>query len=358
MENSFIYTNVRKSSRILFYICLAGILILFGLLALNWRYFYNFLRGPFPVDAAELAEITDPSTRTEYYVTVKADDVAETGFQRVTSYKDGHEEVEAKFPVILVGQNILLVETKQTELVYTYTGALKPINAEVKAEVLDNLTTQVPELADLFLPYMLVEKNFRLNGIIGLSAGLVAFIGLVVGCIIAIRRTVNPSLQTEIKYLERFGSTEDTISQIDEEMDSPHTTIGDCDLTSNWLVLTQPGSVQTVRFEDIVWIYKEVTQNRTYGIPTHKSYSLHIFDRFGVQSTFTSSEANVDELLAAISERSPRAVIGHSTEREQQWNEDRVTFIAEVTGRPLPDLSEEIPAAEQPESPDLPDQSS
>ena len=254
------------------------------------------------VEAAELAEITNPSTRTEYYVTVKADDVAETGFQRVTTYKDGHEEVEAKFPVILVGERILLIETKQTELVSTYTGALKPINTEVKAEVLDNLTTQVPELADLFLPYMLVEKNFRLNGIIGLAAGLVAFIGLVVGCIVAIRRIGKPSTQAEIKYLERYGSAEETISQIDEEMDSPHTTIGDSDLTSNWLILTQPGSVQTTRFEDIVWIYKEITQNRTYGIPTHKSYSLHIFDRFGVQSTFKSSEANVDEVLAAISD--------------------------------------------------------
>jgi len=186
----------------------------------------------------------------------------------------------------------------------------------------------------------------------------VAFIGLVLGCIVAIRRIGQPSTQAEIKYLERFGSAEETISQIDEEMDSPHTTIGDCDLTSNWLVFTQPGSVQTTRFEDIVWLYKEVTQNRTYGIPTHKSYSLHIFDRYGVQSTFKSSEANVDEVLAAISERSPRAVIGHSAEREQQWNEDRVNFIAEITGRPLTDLSEEIPAAEQSESPDLPDQSS
>jgi hypothetical protein len=352
MENSFVYTNVRKSSRILFYICLAGIIVLFGLLALNWRYFYNFIRGPFSVEAAELAEITDPSTRTEYYVTVKADDVADTGFQRVTSYKDGHEEVEAKFPVVLVGQRILLIETKQTELAATYTGALKLINAEVKAEVLDNLTTQVPELADVFLPYMLVENNFRLNGIIGLSAGMLALIGLVAGCFIAIRRIGQPSLHTDLKYMERFGSTEETVSQIDEEIDATHTTIGNCHLTSNWVVLTQPGSVQTVRFEDIVWIYKEVIQNRTYGIPTHKTYSLNIFDRFGVQSTFTSSEAKIDEVLAALSERCPRAIIGHSDERELQWKEDRVNFIAEITNRPLPDLDEKTPEAQKPESPD------
>jgi len=333
MENSFVYSSVRKSSRTLFYLCLAGIVILFALLAINWRYLYNLVRGPFAISTAELVEITDPAQRTEYFVTFKADDVAETGYQRITTYDDGTQKIDASFPVTLIGQNILLIETDQTELDLDFTGALKPLSEEVKTNVLDRLITDVPELTDFFLPYMLVENNFRLNGIIGLSAGLFIFFGLVVGCLIAIRRIGDPSQHQSIKDIERFGPVEETINQIDAELDAEHVAIGDAHLTENWLVLVPSGSVDATRFHDIVWIFKQVTQNRTIGIPTHKSYSVVINDRFGEQLTFTTAESRADELLDALAERCPWAELGHSDEREAQWNSDRETLIAMVAER-------------------------
>lgn len=357
MENSFVYTTVRKSSRLLFYLCLAGIVVLFALLAINWRYFYNVVRGPFLITSAELEQLTDPAELTEYYVTFKADDIAESGYQRITTFEDGTQEIEASFPVLLVGQKILLVETDQTELDLSFTGALKPVSEEVKTNVLDRLTADVPQLADFFLPYMLVENNFRLNGIIGFSIGLVLFIGLVIGGLFAIRRMGDPSLHPSFKDLERFGPLETTTAQIDAEIEAPHTILGNAHLTENWLVVVSSGSVNAARFADIVWFYKQVTQNRTSGIPTHKTYSVIVNDNTGQAVIFTAPEPKVDEFLAALTERCPWAEIGHTEEREAEWLNQRQAFIDRVAARlasgdyPLPpEPTDPQDAGSQPQS--------
>jgi len=345
MENSIVTSTVRKSSRLLFYLCLAGIVILFGLLALNWRYFYNFVRGPFPINATQLEELTDVDKRVEYYVTVQADDIAETGYQRVTTLKDGTQEIEASFPVVLVGQKILLIETDQQELDATFTGALKPVSEEVRTNVLERLTNDVPELVDYFLPFMLVEKNFRLNGIIGLAAGFVAFIGLVFGALVAIRRMGNPALHPSLKTLERFGAVDDVIDEIDAEMETAHPVFGNCHLGRKWFFVTHADGVSAARYPDIVWIYKQVSRNQTAGIPGEATPSVVVYDRLGGKITCPGSDAEVDEVLASLAERCPWAVMGYSEESEARWNDAREEFIAEITSR-NPDR--EVPGAEAP----------
>lgn len=333
MEESLIFNKVRKSNRVLFLLCLAGILILFTLLAVFWRYFYNFIRGPFAITTAELSELTDPTTRTEYYVTIKADDIADTGYQRITTYDDGSQEIEATFPVILIGEKILLIETNQTELDASFTGALKPFSDEVKTNVLDVLIADVPELTDYFLPFMLLENNFRLPGIIGLSAGFVLFIGLMIGCLVAVRRMGSPLLPASINNLERFGAVDETLDNIDNEMEANQQQIGDSILTQNWLISSTSSSLDAAKLSEVVWFYKQVTQNRTLGIPTYRSNSIIVFDHQGHQLTLTSTESKTDQLFAELENRCPWAEIGHSEELESLWINDRPAFLEKVSQR-------------------------
>lgn len=333
MEKSFVYETAQKPNRILFYICLAGMLVLLALFGLNWRYFYNFAFGPFSIDNATLSKLTDPTGRLEYFVNVLADDVADSGFQRVTDYSNGKKVVEANFPVLLVGQKVLLVETTATTLSNKYTGALKTIPEQVNNEVIQPLVTQVPELQPMFLPYMLNASNFRLPGIIGLAVGVPAFILFVIGAIIASIRTGNPLRNPTLKALDRFGEVEDVMDEVDAEMEAKHLTIGGVHLLQNWVVLSSATRLQATKYTDVVWFYKQIIANRVLGIPVKQSFAAVLFDRHAVKLVFTGKEAEVDEFLAELGRRAPWAVKGFTEEKEEAWKNDPEAFISRVEER-------------------------
>lgn len=333
MDKSFVYDTAQKPNRILFYICLAGMLVLLAVLGLNWRYFYNFAFGPFSIDNATLSNLTDPTGRLEYFVNVVADDVADSGFQRVTDYSNGKKVVEANFPVLLVGQKVLLVETTATTISNKYTGALKTVPDQVNSDVIQPLVTQVPELKPMFLPYMLQASNFRMPGIIGLAAGVPVFILFLVGAIVASIRTGNPLHNPTLKALNRFGEMEDVMDEVDAEMEAEHLTVGSGHLLQNWLVLSSATRLQATKYADVVWFYKQVIANRVLGIPVKQTFAAILHDRHSTRLVFTGKEAEVDEFLAELGRRAPWAVKGFTEDKEEAWKNDPEAFISRVDER-------------------------
>jgi len=65
------------------------------------------------------------------------------------------------------------------------------------------------------------------------------------------------------------------------------------------------------------------------------SYYAMVCDRFGVKLNLMAGrkEAQVDEMLAALVNRAPWAVVGYSKELETAWNKDRSEFIESVLRR-------------------------
>ena len=105
--------------------------------------------------------------------------------------------------------------------------------------------------------------------------------------------------------------------------------------TRSWLLLARAFSLDAMRPDDIVWIYKQVTQHRTNGVPTGKTYAVFVWDRHGVIIEIGGKEQGVEEMLRAIYERSPWCIVGFSPDIQRIWNSDRQGFVASVDQRRL-----------------------
>src|SRR5262245_42499117 len=113
MTNSFVLAIIRRSNRNLLLRCVAGIVLVVGLAALNTRYFYNFFAGPFPVDREALLAATDAGALRQYFVKISGDDVVDTGVQEVSrNTKTGSETVTAAFMALVLDDRFLIVKAQ------------------------------------------------------------------------------------------------------------------------------------------------------------------------------------------------------------------------------------------------------
>ena len=123
------------------------------------------------------------------------------------------------------------------------------------------------------------------------------------------------------------------IGELDAEMLTEHPKAGGVHLTPNWLVHSAPASLSATRIDDVVWAYKQVTQHRTNGIPTGKTYAAQIWDRHGVRITVAGKEPVVNQALEAVAQRSPWVLAGFSPELEKTWKQNRAAVIDAVEQR-------------------------
>src|SRR5262245_24736544 len=136
-----------------------------------------------------------------------------------------------------------------------------------------------------------------------------------------------------MRALGRFGPPDYVAGQIDAEMSPENPKVGNVQLTPNWLVQASSANLGATRIEDIVWAYKQVTQHRTNGVPTGKTYAAHIWDRHGVCITVAGKEPIVNQVLETISRRTPWILAGYSADLEKTWKQDRAAVLDAVDQR-------------------------
>jgi hypothetical protein len=328
-----VHRAISRSNRNQFLLALLTIGVVLACCALSYRYLVNFFLGPQPLNAGQVNAITNLDAQVRYYVTVTGDDVADTGFQEVSRSKTGTETVKASFFALLVDQQIVLVKGQGEATSKVYTGALVEIPADVRSEVITGIEADEPSLKGRFLPFMLDTSDFRTNGYIGLGLGLLL---VLVACGLLLRlvgRILNPLKHPIMRALKRFGDPEDIAAQIDREMDSDHTKLGQMHLTSNWLLQRNGAILNVTRLNDVMWLYQMVTQHRTNGVPTGKTYAAHIWDRYGVCIIIPGKEDAVKKVLETVFQRVPWVAAGHTDEIAKAWKADRVRFAAMIDQR-------------------------
>jgi hypothetical protein len=314
---------------------LALVLVLGGIV-LGARYLINYFNGPYAISNAELVTITDPDKADRYWVTITGDAAADTGWELVRS-RNGVETSAEHYAVLLIENSVLLMELpgRSTEVDpdVTQTGALVSIPSRVQNEVMPDLRQQSAEMVDAMLPFMLDTGNFRDGGNIGLVvaglAGAFGFFMLFVGLL----RKFSPTSHPIFKYLSKFGDPASLATQINSEGALPHHRAGKVHFLQNWLVSNEFNSINAVPYEDMVWAYQAVTQHRTNGIKTGKSYVCKMLDRTGKETSISGKEAQVEEMLKAVLARAPWAIVGYDEKLTNLWKKQRNDFIAAVDAR-------------------------
>lgn len=332
MSIQLVSSSIRRSNRNRLLLSVGGIAIVLAIGAFNLRYLSNFFAGPLPISNVDLEALEKPQQLDRYWVDVNGDDVYETGMQMVETGRYGNETISANYQALLIGDHLLLVAASEETATTSYSGALVPIEADIQRDVVDYLEADA-DIEDAFLPYMLDAGNFRLAGYIGLGIGALMLAASGYGLFSALRYG-DVAKHPVSKRLARHGDVPVVVSEIENELVVPRWSHGKLHTTANWLVYAPGADFHAMRLSEVAWLYKHVTQRRTYGIPVGKTFAAHIFDSHGQKIEVSAkNEQGVNAILEGVVQAAPWALSGYDKEIEKTWNKDRAAVVNAVNQR-------------------------
>ena len=331
---------VRRSNRNLLLTNAALIVVVFAVAALSSRYLLNFVTGPYDIPRDDVLNLTEPGTLQRYWVTIQGDETIDTGVQEVTTrtYAGAPigESVTASYVALLLDDRMLLVRVRTAYTVTDtlFSGALVAMPADEQREIIDEIVEEVPDLEGVFLPVMLDTEPFRAMGFIGLAIGIpVLLIGLF-NVFRALRRSLNPGAHPAMQALKAYGPAQSVAALLDAEASGPGVTrAGQATVTPNWLIKTTPLSLDVVRLDDLAWIYKKVTTQRVYFIPTGKTFAAILRGQKGKLVEVAGKEDEVTRVLQAVAHRVPWVFAGYSAEMDKAWRSDQAGVLQAVNER-------------------------
>jgi hypothetical protein len=349
--SNFIADNIRRMNRNLLIVNVVLVAIVLVAVTLSSRYLYNVVAGPFGTERAELLALKDPDTLERYFVNVSGDEILDTGIQQVTTRtRNGvktSESVSANYLALVIEDRLLLVKAGTSMTGTQYTGALVRMPAEEQREIIDDIVSQEPRLEDVFLPYMLDTEDFRTTGYVGMLVGALLLALGVFNLFRAVRRMTAPDTHPLMRSLAAYGAPQSVAAGIDSEAGGAQVSrAGGALVTPHWLLKSAAFGMQVVALNDLAWIYKKVTQQRTNFVATGKTYAAVLWTQQGHSTEITGKQDAIDQLLQAIDERVPWVLAGFSADLDKLWKTNRPAVLKAVSDRRQQALSQ-APAAEQ-----------
>jgi hypothetical protein len=223
MEYGIVDQNIRRCNRNLLITGAIIVLAVLGLAAFNARYLYNFFLGPFVVDGPALATSANPAAATKYFVTLKGDEVIETGFHQVRKQVNKYtravtsETVTSDYVALGVGNRLLVIKSPTGHTGAEFTGALVEIPENINSQFISEVERQQQGMRGVFLPVMLDATDFRGPGYWGLGIGVPLLAFGVWSLAKAGKRMANHDAHPVIGSLARFGPPRNIVTAIDAE---------------------------------------------------------------------------------------------------------------------------------------------
>jgi hypothetical protein len=319
----------RRWSSVLLIVCFAVVLMCSRRIA-------NGYMGPRVLTDAQLAAVGDPTLLIRNYVSVTGDKVISSNVtEKVrTTGIDESETTTAEFMVLRIGSRLLIVKARPGHKATSYQGELVSLPGEVKDRLLKGLDA---DLQAAFLPTMLDASYDYRGGLTALPIVLaIPFLFASWNILKARRRSDDPSCHPFARALARYGPIESIVPQVDAEVASSHTVLGNSvTATKSWFLRRASFGFKAMRISDILWAYMKRTKQRVHGVPVGTIFSLLIWDSYGQSMEITGSEQNVADLLAKFSRAMPWVFIGYDSQVEASFHNDRNAFAATVAARRL-----------------------
>lgn len=324
---------VQISNRNLLIFVLAAFAVLAALVALSsGPYWLQRLSGPQALDLAGLTALTEAEL-PRYSVAVTGEEMLDTGYEEYTTEDGRRTSTDAYYGALVLGERLLIVRHPQViqENFTELQGALM-MPSGIPAEIIAEIIKEVPEVEASLLPFVLDAVDSSRDWVLGLFFQIAILLVALFGLFVWLRRR-NPSNHPVMKALGRYGDPAQVLEQIQSDEMLGTEQIGNLSLSRRWLSFSSGGTFHAARLADVVWVYKMVTQHRTNGIPTGKTYALHVWDRSGHQVALPGKEPMVDSMIEAIFQRTPWAIGGYTDEIQKLWAKDRPQFLAAVEER-------------------------
>ncbi len=302
---------------------------------LNTRYIANFLRGPFDVGAAELAQLGDVTTAPHYFVKVAGTKAMDTGLQEVSVETESGVEkgrtVTANYYALEVGNRLLVVKSTGATM-RVAAGALAPMSPDLESNLF--ASPEMQSARSHFYPFYLdAASSFRAGGYWGIGIGIALLALLGWKARPAWHALQDPGSHPLAARVGKWGSPVDTSAAIEREWRAPgNRRMGKWTITERYLIQSALFRFNVLRFEDLLWAFKKVTKHSINLIPTGKTYQA-IVHAYGGGAELPGSQKNVDEMLQEAVKRAPWAVVGFSAEIQQLFTKQNRDFCAAVEER-------------------------
>ena len=316
--DTWILTKIRAASlRRTIAWCLT--LVAGGVLATSdHRYINNFVRGPFPLNAAQLNSIRDVTLTPRYFVRVSGSKVIDTGIRertvKTTSGVETSRSESGAYYALVVDDRFLLAKQK--------TNPSDP-GAVVEGELArwpdglaDNLFAD-PEARAVrarFYPFYVSNGSFRLPGYAVIGVALVFLFFFVRKALPAWHHTRDPSDHPLVARMAPWGDPLGVAMEVEREFGSPRYKGGNgWRVGDKYLVRSTAFAFDVLRLQDLLWAYKKVTRHSINFIPTGKTYEA-ILVCYGGGAVLKENQERVDEMLRFVGQRAPWAVLGYTPE--------------------------------------------
>ncbi len=325
MWDNFIGAAIQRANRNLAIVnvVIVAIIAIAGLASLE--YYRDFFSGPYALSTAEVQAANSLSDFSHKWVTLQTDGIYQKIARLTTNSKP-----TADFSAFSVGSRFVIAKTDIGASAPTLTGVLRTPDSDERKEIFDDpLTNKV--LQGQMLPLILdTKEDFRSNGYIGLVIGIPLLLLGVWNLVRVLQRSTDPGRHPSARALERFGDPAQAAAAIDMQARNPagQTTFKNVRVLPSWLVRTTALGVDVLRLDEIVWVYKKVTQTR-YG----KSFSLVIANRNKKTLELSGKEPEVEEIGTDLARRAPWILVGYNKELETAWKSNPTGVIQAVDQR-------------------------
>jgi hypothetical protein len=180
-------------------------------------------------------------------------------------------------------------------------------------------------------------SNWRESGSNGLWVPIIVvgaiFVYAALKCKKAILRFREIEKTPVWEALAVYGQPRQLSSEIEQDLLAGSVKYGNLKITPHWLIQKSLFDTWTSPVAEVAWAYKGITQHKTNGIPTGKTYSVTIVGRHGQRTTVKASKSRAEALMLELMQRVPYAIFGYSDDLKKAWNSDKRGFLAAVDDR-------------------------
>lgn len=304
---------------------------------LSWRYWDNFLHGPFELTPAELEPIKDISKAPRYYARVTGTKLQDTSVIRWDVLKENGVETGRSighyYFALTIGDKLLIVETpvRLGPWELTQEGVLEALPADVDKELFDFPDNQ--DIRRHFYPFYLAPKDFREPGYVAIFLLFLFSIFLLGHVTPVLRRLIDPTAHPAAKRAASWGTLDVIAPDVERELGSPRIlTRTGWTITDSFIIQTGPLAFDLFRFSDLLWAYGRSSVQRSILAPVWTSSCADLIGLGG--SAFIKTDPGmVNAILDFAARRAPWAHFGYSSEIQSRILKDKERFCREVEER-------------------------
>lgn len=210
-------------------------------------------------------------------------------------------------------------------------GTVRPIKGEAARYLREYISSFSQEEREQFLDYGVYVGGYEVGTIvIELLIALACLIGAVV---LIFRGVTAANLKGVMRYCNAQGNADQALAQINDFLEREQEVNG-FRCNDKFFAAVNGGKIFFAPSDQCLWCYQHVTQHKTNGIPTGKTYAIMMMKVDGTGDTIpVSGKRRCEEAIEFIARKMPYLLVGYTDDLSYDYKNHRSAIIEAVRVR-------------------------